>query len=234
MVDETTDEADEAVMAVSVIATTHLLLLGIEQVASGEHNGIGYAACVQRIWGRYNLEGVAVRRFVTDNDSNWDKAWRAVDDKEGGGLCTLWPYAKRQRCFCHVLNLVMEELEEHSAVKELAHAITVVRRLVSGVRNQQRRHRMKEQIGDIMPDPVATRHDSWMRTAVWVRKRTQQRRGWLAKEAIDYLSAGTRAALEWVRRHGAAIYRHAVWSSSATTWLRCTINWRHKPCPHGG
>ena len=49
--DETHDEADEAVMAVSVITITHLFLLGIEQVATGEHNGIGYAACVQRIWG---------------------------------------------------------------------------------------------------------------------------------------------------------------------------------------
>ena len=160
--DETTDEADEAMMAVSVITTTHLFMLGIEQVGPEEHNSIGYAACVQHIWGRYNLEGTKVRRFVTNNHSKWDKAWLAVDDDEGGGLCTLWPYAKRQRCFCHVLNVVMSALEEHSATKELAHAINVVQRLVSGVRNQQRRHRMKQHIGDIMPDPVATRHDSWI------------------------------------------------------------------------
>ena len=137
-----------------------------------------------------------LRWFVTDNVSKWDKAWWAVDDKEGRGLCTLWPYAKRQRCFCHVLNLVREELEEHSAIKELAHAISVVRRLVSGVRNQQRRHRMKEQIGVIMPNPVATRHDSWMQPALWVQKRTQQILVWLAKEAIGYPLAGTRAAFE--------------------------------------
>ena len=69
------------------------------------------------IWGRYNLEGTKVRRFVTDNDSKWGPAWRALDDNNGGGLCTLWPYARRQRCFCHALNLVMEVLEEHLALK---------------------------------------------------------------------------------------------------------------------
>ena len=92
--------------------------------------------------GRFNLEGTAVRRFIIDNDSKWYRAWRAII-QDGGGLCTLWPYAKRQRCFCHVLNLVMEALEEHGAVEKLAHAITVVQRLVSGVRNHQRRHRMQ-------------------------------------------------------------------------------------------
>ena len=69
---------------------------------------------------------------------------------------------------------------------------------------------MKQHIGDIMPQPVATRHDSWIRTAVWVRTHTQKIREWLAEEAKGYPSAGTRAALEWVRGQASAIYLQAV------------------------
>ena len=147
--DETTDSADNAVMAVSVVTTSTLFLLGVESLGTGEHDGVGYANAVMHVWGRYNLEGNAMRRFVTDNDAKWNRAWRVVntivDGKPGGGLCTLWPYAKRQHCFCHVLNLVMETLEEHPAVQKLAMLIKMLQRLVSGVhrvRNGQRRHRM--------------------------------------------------------------------------------------------
>ena len=66
--DETTDNADQAVMAVSIVTTTHLFLFGLEPLATGEHISPGYAASVMRIWGRFNLEGTALRRFVTDND----------------------------------------------------------------------------------------------------------------------------------------------------------------------
>ena len=61
-----------------------------------------------------------------------------------------------------------------------------------------------------MPDPVATRHDSWIRTAVWVRTRVTALRSWLLKEAADYKSHATTEALQWIRTNAAEIHLQAL------------------------
>ena len=61
-----------------------------------------------------------------------------------------------------------------------------------------------------MPDPVATRHDSWIRIAVWIRPRVLQIRTWLAKEAVEYKSSNTTTAFAWMRDHSSEIHLQAV------------------------
>ena len=199
--DETTDQSDDSIMAVSVLTSKHLFLLGIQKVEPTTHNGIGYAQVVSNIWSDWGLDGTLVRRFITDNDAKWNVAWRAIDDKDGGGLSTLWPYARRGRCFCHVLNLVFEVVEGHAAMKCIAEAISLVRTLINGLRNVQRRQRMQVAVGGILPDPCATRHDSWIHSATWFHTRIASVKAWLQLEVERYPSTATMAALQHITNH---------------------------------